>query len=111
LAEIFVFVTASSYVVYEYLASAKKAQKQKDELANKLSALEASQAQLATAYSDVQQQLHLISTELAELKGAKASAPPAVPIPTTPPPELAPPAPEAPSRTWFGAVGAWLSGA
>ncbi len=103
------FVTASSYVVYEYISSSKKSQKQKEELAAKLTHLESSEKHLTEQLASVQLDLHTLATELQALKGIKVAPVPVTQVPLTPPPEIAPPLAPAPASSWFGSIGAWIS--
>ena len=84
------FVVAASYVVYEYVNSTKKGQKQKDELAAQLGSLEAGRAELtaridaleranAALAADVQRMLHTLDASLAK----HVALPPPTPKPAS----------------------------
>ncbi len=105
LAEVFVFVVAASYVVYEYIGSAKKTQKQKEELAAKLASLEASELRLSKDLATLQVDVRSLLEEIRVVKESSSSrASPSTQAIT------AAPLATAPSQTWVGYIGSFFTG-
>ena len=86
LAEVFVFVVAASYVVYEYVNSAVKSQKQKEDLNNQLGSLDKARTELLQRVAALEASNTELSRQLEALKHAPKPQQPAPSEPSNPAP-------------------------